>query len=160
MPRGGRPSMSRRAPSPMRGNTSSRASSTNFTSSNPWKSSPTSQTQKGPGLGQTMAQGAALGAGAGIGSSIVHSIFGGFGGRSDYHEYQQNQENMQQLQIQNQQQQQQIEMMKMQNNQQNGQICQNEFKQFLNCVNKNEADLNLCQAFNDVYKNCKVSSGY
>jgi len=36
-----------------------------------------------PGLGRTMAEGAAFGAGAGIGRGLIGSLFGGFGGGDD-----------------------------------------------------------------------------
>merc|ERR1711970_359818 len=91
-----------------------------------------------------MMQGAALGAGAAVGSSMVHGAMGMMSGGSKTEVQQQQAYREQQptTTIANQQQ----------------FTCGNELKQFMNCTQSYANDLTICQAFNDVYRQCKSGS--
>merc|ERR1712187_473111 len=98
------------------------------------------------GMGGMMMQGAALGAGAAVGSSMVHGAMNMLSGSSD--EKKDATPAPQQVAppaaspyaaqpVAYQQ-----------------QPCANELQQFMNC-SQSQSDLSLCQAFNDVYMQCK-----
>merc|ERR1711941_130249 len=86
------------------------------------------------GMGGMMMQGAALGAGAAVGSSMVHGAMNMLSGSSDEKAAPAAQPVAYQQQP-----------------------CANELQQFMNC-SQSQPDLSLCQAFNDVYMQCKQAN--
>ena len=126
----------RRSPSP---SAPVRRSSPSYSSA-PRSSKPTSTAaqqapaSKGPGL---FGQMAATAGGVAIGSSIGHavgSMFGGGGHEAQPVQVSQDQQQNDQKQLEN--------------------PCEVEWRQFVECT-QNQTDMNYCQSFNDLFKNCK-----
>merc|ERR1739845_84836 len=101
-------------------------------------SSPPAVQSGAPGFGGMMMQGAALGAGAAVGSSMVHGAMNMVGGKKEDH----GQPSTSPAAYQEP-----APMSEM--------PCSSELKQFMNCAQSASNDLNMCTAFNDIYRECK-----
>ena len=93
-----------------------------------------------PGLlGQMAATAGGVAVGSAIGHTVGHAITGAFSSKE---------ESGQVIPAETQ----------MMENQQMQAPCQYEFKQFLNCTQE-QADLSLCEGFNQIFKDCKMRYG-
>merc|ERR1719463_338183 len=97
---------------------------------------------RGPGFGGMMMQGAALGAGAAVGSSMVHGAMNMVGGKKEDHGQPSTSPAAYQEPAP-------ISEMP----------CSSELKQFMSCAQSASNDLNMCTAFNDIYRQCKGQLG-
>merc|ERR1711881_77972 len=108
----------------------------------------------GSGMGGMLMQGAALGAGAAVGSSMVHGAMGMMSGGGNKEEAapQQNYNEARNDPYA-------AQPVAQTAPSTQGMVCGNELQQFMNCSQSYSHDLTMCQAFNDVYRQCKQAYG-
>ena len=93
------------------------------------------QRQGGGGLFSTMAQGFALGTGSAIAHEAVHSAVRGFSGGSEAPPPQQQQPSFS-----------------------GAEVCAGQSKAFLDCMQANNGEMNMCQYYFEAMQQCKLSN--
>merc|ERR1712110_1261778 len=115
---------------------------------------PAARPGMGSGMGGMLMQGAALGAGAAVGSSMVHGAMGMMSGGGNKEEAapQQNYNEARNDPYA-------AQPVAQTAPSTEGMVCGNELQQFMNCSQSYSHDLTMCQAFSDVYRQCKQAYG-